>query len=197
MLSAPVATPGEKKLLVLLCASVERFGVSRMRDFCVCLFVLATMFVSCPVPLCEILSSNLGSQSLFVGQLGKYINLVKKISSSVCNALFFTRCAVLSDWSSSRAVSCNIFVCLFICFWSGYDAFFPALVPKCCVNDQTGSICVFSFLATMLLSCPGVPSSAAGWVVSSSRTSLLGGTLWHKGMAWLMDNGMANVEIVY
>ena len=33
MLSAPVATPGGKKLSVLLCASVEKFGVSRMRDF--------------------------------------------------------------------------------------------------------------------------------------------------------------------
>ena len=99
-----------------------------------------------------------------------------------------------------RAVEQSVAIYLFVyLFVSGLATmlFFPALVPKCCVNDQTGSICVFSFLATMLLSCPGVPSSAAGWVVSRSRTSLLGGTLWHKGMAWLMDNGMANVEIVY
>ena len=30
MLSAPFLTPTETKILVLLCASVERFGVSRM-----------------------------------------------------------------------------------------------------------------------------------------------------------------------
>ena len=35
MLSAPVATPGGEKVSVLPSASFERFGVSRMRDFCV------------------------------------------------------------------------------------------------------------------------------------------------------------------
>ena len=33
MLSAPFWTPAETKISVLLSASVERFGVSRMRDF--------------------------------------------------------------------------------------------------------------------------------------------------------------------
>ena len=33
MLSAPFLTPAETKISVLLSVSVERFGVSRMRDF--------------------------------------------------------------------------------------------------------------------------------------------------------------------
>ena len=33
MLSVPILTPAETKISVLLSASVERFGVSRMRDF--------------------------------------------------------------------------------------------------------------------------------------------------------------------
>ena len=34
MLSAPFLTPAETEILLLLSALVERFGVSRMRDFC-------------------------------------------------------------------------------------------------------------------------------------------------------------------
>ena len=37
MLSAPLLTPAEKKILVLLPASAERFNVFRMRDFKKCL----------------------------------------------------------------------------------------------------------------------------------------------------------------
>ena len=33
MLTAPILTAAETKILVLLSESVERFGVSRMRDF--------------------------------------------------------------------------------------------------------------------------------------------------------------------
>ena len=56
MLSAPFLTPAETKMLVLLSASVERFGVSRMRDFylAVCFLIeTAILFLAFLLILCK------------------------------------------------------------------------------------------------------------------------------------------------